>query len=149
MKQSAFPERVTAFLFAAALAALLLSGCASGGDAVERFADAEPADSGQIAIPGFETLYFAAGRTRQSVDFPNPKENACLFRLSLTLDGGETLWTSGDLKPGERVTALTFSRPLDAGEYAATLKYDCFTLQDGQPLNGAEIQLTIDVKPQS
>ena len=40
-----------------------------------------------------------------------------------------------------------FSSPaLDAGDYPATLHYDCYTIEDNQPLNGAEIQLTLEVK---
>lgn len=130
--------KLCVFTILAAVAAVLamLSGCSS---------DTGCANSGQIAIPGFETLYLAAGQTRQSVSLSNPKENGCLFRISLILEDDETLWTSDFIKPGKTVSRLTLSRPLDAGEYAATLKYDCFNLQDRQPLNGAEIQLTLEV----
>lgn len=98
---------------------------------------------GSIAIPGCETLSLAAGRTRQSVRIENPKGNPCYFRVSLLLSDGETLWTSRLMKPGKSISSLTLSHPLDAGEYAATLKYDCFSLTDKTPLNGAEIRLTM------
>ncbi len=126
--------------------ALLLTACGAGGDRVERFAEANPGSGENISIPGYEKLKFTAGRTAQNVDLKNPAENACTFVLSLTLDDGTTLWTGEALKPGEAFTRITLTKALDAGEYPATLHYDCYTIEDNQPLNGAEIQLTLEVK---
>ena len=138
------PNNLAAFLVLAL--ALLLTACGAGGDRVERFAEANPGSGANIAIPGYETLSFAAGKTAQTVNLKNPAENACTFVLTLTLEGGETLWTGKALSSGEAFTRIMLSRALDAGEYPATLHYDCFSLQDHTPLNGAEIQLTIEVK---
>ena len=125
--------------------ALLLTACGAGGDRVERFAEAAPDSGENIAIPGYEKLTFTAGKTTQTVNLKNPPENACTFVLTLTLEDGEILWTGKALSPGEAFTRITLSRALDAGEYPATLHYDCFSLNDNTPLNGAEIQLTIEV----
>ncbi|MBR1606849.1 MAG: hypothetical protein IJ664_03985 [Clostridia bacterium] len=138
------PNILAAFLVLAL--ALLLTACGAGGDRVERFAEANPGSGANIAIPGYEKLDFTAGKTVQTVNLKNPAENACTFVLTLTLEGGETLWTGKALSPGEAFTRITLTRALDAGEYPATLHYDCFSLQDHTPLNGAEIQLTIEVK---
>ena len=126
--------------------ALLLTACGAGGDRVERFAEANPGSSANIAIPGYEKLSFAAGKTAQTVNLKNPPENACTFVLTLSLTDGEVLWTGKALSPGEAFTRITLTRALDAGEYPATLHYDCYTIEDNQPLNGAEIKLTIEVK---
>ena len=126
--------------------ALLLTACGAGGDRVERFAEANPGSGENIAIPGYEKLTFTAGKTAQTVNLKNPPENACTFVLSLTLDDGTTIWTGKALSPGEAFTRITLTRALDAGEYPATLHYDCYTIEDNQPLNGAEIKLTIEVK---
>lgn len=134
------PNILAAFLVLAFV--LLLTACGAGGDRVERFAEAAPGSGANIAIPGYEKLSFAAGKTAQTVNLKNPPENACAFVLTLTLEGGETLWTGKALFPGEAFTSITLNRALDAGEYPATLHYDCFSLQDNTPLNGAEIQLT-------
>ncbi len=138
------PNNLAAFLVLAL--ALLLTACGAGGDRVERFAEANPGSGANIAIPGYEKLSFAAGKTAQTVNLKNPPENACTFVLTLMLEDGETLWTGKALSPGEAFTRITLTRALDAGEYPATLHYDCFSLQDHTPLNGAEIQLTIEVK---
>lgn len=138
------PNILAAFLALALV--LLLTACGAGGDRVERFAEANPGSGENIAIPGYEKLSFAAGKTAQAVNLKNPPENACTFVLTLTLEGGETLWTGKALSPGEAFTRITLSRALNAGSYAATLRYDCFSLNDNTPLNGAEIQLTIEVR---
>ena len=138
------PNILAAFLVLAL--ALLLTACGAGGDRVERFAEANPGSGENIAIPGYEKLSFAAGKTAQAVNLKNPPENACTFVLTLTLDeDGTTLWTGKALSPGEAFTRITLTRALDAGDYPATLHYDCFSLQDNTPLNGAEVKLTIEV----
>lgn len=132
-------------LICAVLLALVLTGWAAG-DQVERFAETNPGSGANIAIPGYEKLILAAGKTAQAVNLKNPAENVCYFVLTLSLADGEALWTGEALSPGEAFTRITLSRALDAGEYPATLRYDCFSLQDNTPLNGAEIQLTLEVK---
>ena len=138
------PNILAAFLVLAL--ALALTACGAGGDKVERFAKANPGSGENIAIPGYEKLSFAAGKTAQTVNLQNPPENACTFVLTLTMEGGETLWTGKALSPGEAFTRITLSKALDAGDYPATLHYDCFSLQDNTPLNGAEVKLTIEVR---
>ena len=139
-------NKISNILAAFLILALLLTACSSGGDRVERFAEAYPGSGENIAIPGYEKLDFAAGKTTQAVNLKNPADNACTFVLTLTLEGGETLWTGKKLSPGEAFTRITLTRALDAGDYPATLHYDCYTIEDNQPLNGAEIQLILEVK---
>ena len=137
-------NKISNILAAFLILALLLTACSSGGDRVERFAAANPGSGANIAIPGYEKLDFAAGKTAQTVNLKNPQTNDCYFGLSLIINS-ETLWTSDYIEPGYAVKKLTLSRALDKGEYDAVLHYDCFTLNDKTPLNGAEINLTIKV----
>ncbi|WP_049946199.1 hypothetical protein [Butyrivibrio sp. WCD2001] len=125
---------------------LALTACGSDGDKVERFAEASPGSGTNIAIPGYETLSFAAGKTAQTVRLTDPPENACIFVLSLVLNDGETIWTGEALSPGEEFTRITLNKALDKGEYPATIHYDCYSIEDNTPLNGAEIKLTLEVK---
>ena len=138
------PNILAAFL--ALALALLLTACGAGGDKVERFAEAAPGSGENVAIPGYEELDFAAGKAEQAVNLKNPPENACDFVLTLTLEDGEALWTGKALSPGEAFTRITLTRALDAGDYPATLRYECFSLGDGTPLNGSEIRLTLRVR---
>lgn len=113
-----------------------------------------------ISIPGYESLDFKTGKTKQSVDFYNPDENTCFFRISLVIKdetdtangeegnaGEETvLWTSDMIEPGEHVKSIKFDKELESGEYAAILKYECFSLKDKTPLNGSNVELTLKVR---
>ena len=136
---------ILAAVLAVMLCVCMLTGCGGEKDSKTEAPSAVQTGSGNIKIPGYESLIFTADKTEQSVKLTNPVENACLFRLSLIIDG-ETLWTSGEIKPGETVEKLKLSRALSKGTYPAVLKYECFTLQDKTPLNGAEIKLNIEVK---
>ena len=138
-------KRKSNILAAFLVLALLLTACGAGGDKVERFAEGSPGSGANIAIPGYEKLDFAAGKTAQTVNLKNPPENACTFVLTLTMEDGEILWTGEALSPGEAFTRITLTKALDAGDYPATLHYDCYTIEDNQPLNGAEIKLTLEV----
>ena len=85
--------------------------------------------------------------------------NTCFFRISLVIKdepdtangeegnaGEETvLWTSDFIEPGEHVKSIKLSKELESGEYTATLKYECFRLQDKTPLNGSNVELTLNV----
>ncbi|MCR5304647.1 MAG: hypothetical protein K6E33_08810 [Lachnospiraceae bacterium] len=98
-----------------------------------------------IAIPGYESIILKAGEKTQSVNFYNPGENTCYFKISLVVDGA-TCWTSELLEPGEEIHSIELTGALEAGDHPATLKYECFSLKDQSPLNGSNIELVLHVK---
>lgn len=102
-----------------------------------------------ISIPGYESLDFKAGKKKQSVNFYNPEENTCYFRISLVLkadEAEEVLWTSELIEPGEEVKSIKLDKELESREYPAILKYECFSLKDETPLNGSNVELVLSVK---
>lgn len=136
-----------------------LTGCSGdmGGKAKKDYSNI--VENPNISIPGFESLDFKAGRKKQSVNFYNPEENTCYFRISLVLKqrdgagaGGEevagedTLWTSELIEPGEEAGSITLNKELESGDYPAILKYECFSLKDETPLNGSNVELTLKVR---
>ena len=152
-----------------------LTGCfgnteSSGGKAKKDYSNIEM--NPNISIPGYESLDLKAGTKKQSVNFYNPEENTCYFRISLVLEhgsGAETgnasgdapgneqgasgsaeseavLWTSELIEPGEQVKSIKLEQALKSGEYPALLKYECFSLKDETPLNGSNIALTLRVQ---
>jgi len=101
-----------------------------------------------IAIPGFEKLVMKAGQAKQAVNFYNPDTNTCYFRISLSLEDGTELYRSGMIKPGQTINTIEISHILKAGIYNnSVLQYDCYTLEDLQPLNGSKTVLNLEVKP--
>lgn len=97
-----------------------------------------------IAIPGFDTLVFSANQTHQKVNFYNPSENDCLFRMTLYVND-EALWQSGYCAAGNGYYDIDISKPLAVGDYPAYLKVECFKA-DGTPLNGAKVEFKITVQ---
>ena len=100
-----------------------------------------------VALPGYGGMNFKANTKEQNVNVPNPPENTCLVKISLILSDGTVLWESEDVQPGYYSTPIVLTKALEAGEYEARLKYDCFTADGSRtPLNGAESALTLHVQ---
>lgn len=97
-----------------------------------------------IAISGFDTLVFSANQTHQKVNFYNPSENDCLFRMTLYVND-EALWQSGYCASGNGYYDIDITEPLAAGDYSAHLKIECFKV-DGTPLNGAKVEFNLKVQ---
>lgn len=111
----------------------------------ERAISKEPSPT--IEIPGFDHISFKADSKEQQVNFHNPKKNTCYFKLSLWQDAETKLWESKLLEPGKAIYDLSLDQPIAAGTYdQAFLKYECFSLEKQEPLNGSEIKLTLNVQ---
>ncbi len=100
-----------------------------------------------IDIPGYGSITLKADDAEQTVNFYNPEQNTCYFRMSLLLSDRTRLWQSGLVEPGKGIYSITLDQTLPAGEYEdAVLKYECFAMNEEQtPLNGSEIKLTLNV----
>ena len=98
-----------------------------------------------IRLPGYGGLNLTAGKTEQNLALPNPAENFCQIRISLILENGTVIWTSELTPPGEQAQ-IVLNEALEKGDYNATLKYDCFQMDENKtPLNGATCQLVLHV----
>ena len=99
-----------------------------------------------IDVPGFKTLVFRANQTSQKVNFYNPEENECLFKLKLYANDKQ-LWESGYIQPSDGYYDIEISDPLDVGEYDGKLIYQCYK-DDGTQLNSAVVTFKLIVKEQ-
>lgn len=104
-------------------------------------------EADSIAIPGFSGLRFDSNSKQQQVNFYNPEINDCYFKLTLLTPEGDQLWQSELIEPGKGLYTIELAKELSEGTLEnAVLKYECFTLDEDQsPLNGSEINLTINV----
>ena len=96
-----------------------------------------------IVIPGFDSLVFLSNQTKQKVNFFNPSENTCYFKMSLVVDN-VTLWQSGNVAPGKGYYNITMRNTLQKGSYTAYLKIECFK-EDLTRLNSADVQIKLEV----
>lgn len=104
------------------------------------------APEGSITIPGFDRLQMAATTAQQAAPFYNPEGNNCYLVLSLFLPSGEEIFRSGLVPPGESLPTMTLASVPPAGIYeSAILRYSCYSLDSMQPLNGADVKLTVEI----
>lgn len=104
-------------------------------------------DPSKISVPGYEFIRLKANTKIQDKVLSNPANNSCLFQLSLIMEDGTVIWESGYILPGKNSDPIELAQPLAPGDYPATLKYNCFTMDLSRtPLNGAEIGLTLRVE---
>lgn len=104
------------------------------------------AKTGTISIPGLEQWTIPAGTTTVEADFYNPQKNTCNFVLTITLKaGGEILYQSKYVKPGQHLYEIELNKAMEAGEYEAVLQYDTYSVADNTPRNGAAVPFTLVV----
>lgn len=101
--------------------------------------------SGSIAIPGFEKLRLKPNITKQSPGFFNPKANSCYFVIELRLSDDTLLYKSGLIPPGKAVYNIDMTQSLEAGSYQATVTYKCYSANTFEEMNGAEVQIILEV----
>lgn len=98
-----------------------------------------------IIIPAVNGMNLKSGQLQQKVDFCNPKENSCYFKISLYLSDDTLIWQSEYIAPSESITNISLNRELNRGIYQnCRIVYDCFSLDDKSNLNSGEVKLEIN-----
>lgn len=103
----------------------------------------EKSETKTIKIPGFDSLAFKANQKEQKVNFYNPKENTCLFRMTLFVDDVQ-YWQSGYVEPGKGFYDITLDNVLESGDYDAYLLIECYK-EEGTALNNAKVEFQMKV----
>lgn len=100
-----------------------------------------------ITIPGMTGLTMKAGQLEQTVDFYNPEQNECFFKISLYLSDNTLIYQSDYIAPSEHITDIALMQVLERGIYGkCRLVYDCFALDNKAALNSGEVILEINSK---
>lgn len=100
-----------------------------------------------ITIPGMTGLTMKAGLLEQTVDFYNPEQNECFFKISLYLSDNTLIYQSDYIAPSEHITDIALMQVLERGIYGkCRLVYDCFALDNKAALNSGEVILEINSK---
>lgn len=101
---------------------------------------------GDIAIPGYSTVYFPAGETLVPMTLYNPAQNACLFQFALYLEGEEEpIASTGLIQPGKAVQEITLARPLAPGDYTLNIQVNTYTSDMQTALNNAFVKAELRV----
>lgn len=98
-------------------------------------------DRGRIRIPTYSEWDMPAGTDTVDVPLINTEGNPCYMRFTVKLkDGGEVLYQSELVPPGQAIPSMRLNRALDAGTYPVVVTIGTYSLDDpSQPLNGAEL----------
>ena len=104
-------------------------------------------DAKGIKIPGYPSITIPANQTDVTVALLNPEGNPCYFVFELVLkDTDETLYTSKLVPPGQAITSITLSKPLEAGQHNAVIKISTYSLDSQSPMNGANVETILITK---
>lgn len=118
-------------------------GIAVEWDGEQKLPTGVKTDDKTIKIPGIGSLTFIANQKEQKVNFYNPKENDCLFRMTLYVDN-EQYWQSGYVDPGKGYYDITLDDTLKTGDYNGALLIECFR-DEGTALNNARVEFDLKV----
>lgn len=94
-------------------------------------------NTSNISIPGWEYINLNADSIDQYVNFRNPSENSCLFKMTLFVDDNEE-WVSELTKPGCGFYDIQLSQSYPAGERGGKLRIQCYDV-NGSELSSATV----------
>lgn len=105
----------------------------------------EKSEVGSIEVKGFSKWHVPAGQNENlTIALENPSSNRCYFTFTMTLDDTkEVLYQSKMVPPGEGIYQITLSKPLEAGEYNATVFIKTNEVETGAEMNSCEIKTVI------
>lgn len=110
----------------------------------EQILNSQPAS--QIVIPGFTGMTIYENTTEVATHLYNPQDNACYFKIIITLAGTEeVLYESKLIAPGQDLYTIELTRELEAGEYDAIISYTTYAVSDYTEMNGAIVPFTLHV----
>lgn len=102
-----------------------------------------------VAIPGWGSMTIPAGVTEVHTSMQNPEANEGWYYLTFELrlkDTNEVIFTTGLIPPGQYCNAVTLTRPLEPGEYAAIVHVQPYRISDQSPTNNADMETVLIVK---
>lgn len=101
----------------------------------------EQTEPDSILIPGYPSVTMEADNSSVSINLMNPEGNPCYFVFELILtETGESLYKSGMVEPGKAISDITLAHGLAEGEHPVTIQITTFSLKDGTPMNGANVE---------
>ncbi|MDO4553264.1 MAG: hypothetical protein Q4C22_06975 [Bacillota bacterium] len=103
-------------------------------------------EEGMFNISISSIITFADGGSQGAARIENIAANHYNMSVAITLDeGGETVYESGGIAPGQYIENISLSRDLPPGEYSATALFTAYTTDTLQQVGQAAAKITIIV----
>lgn len=99
-----------------------------------------------IQVSGFTVWNVPANKNDGLIiSLKNPEGNPCYFTFKIMLeDTEEVLYESKMVPPGEKISLIDISRPLEKGKYNAVIKITTNELETGKEMNSPALRITIN-----
>lgn len=76
-----------------------------------------PEEQESIRFPGYPEITIDAGREDIPIVLTNPETNPCYFQFSISLDGGDPIYESEWVKPGDAIREFDLTTAIEPGDY--------------------------------
>ena len=103
-----------------------------------------PKTSAGSYIPGFAVLNLVSNTKNQKVNFYNPSENSCYFKMYLFIDN-ELVWKSDYIKPGTGFYDIQLSRTFVPCTTKGYLKIECYTMAETRLTKTVNVNFDVEI----
>ena len=104
-------------------------------------------EEGMFNISISSLIEFEDGTAPGKAYIENVPGNRYVMQVSIALDdGGETVYASKGIKPGNYIEDITLSKDLEAGDYAATATFSALDPDSLEEVGKAAAKVTLNVK---
>jgi len=103
-------------------------------------------EEGMLAFSVNATPFMASGTGKANLYIENPPANRNRFTVTITRDDtGEEIYRSGYLDPEQYIDEAALDVKLSKGEYACTVNFDAYRIEDNTYIGRAAAQIVLYV----
>ena len=104
-----------------------------------------PEEQESIRFPGYPEITIDAGREDIPIVLTNPETNPCYFQFSISLDGGDPIYESEWVKPGDAIRGFDLTTAIEPGDYEMSIAIATKSLDTQENMNGGNVKTTLHV----
>ena len=102
-----------------------------------------PEEQESIRFPGYPEITIDAGREDIPIVLTNPETNPCYFQFSISLDGGDPIYESEWVKPGDAIRGFDLTTAIEPGDYEMSIAIATKSLDTQENMNGGNVKTTL------
>lgn len=104
-----------------------------------------PEEQESIRFPGYPEITIEAGRGDIPIVLTNPETNPCYFQFSVRLDGGDPIYESEWVKPGDAIRGFDLTTAIEPGDYEMSIVITTKSLDTEENMNGGNVKTILHV----